>query len=115
GQPLTLSKFMILELLAAVLIAAIFIPIARRLATGEPPRGGFVNAFEVLLTFIRDQVAKPSIGEHDADRYVPFLWTLFLFILVNNLLGMIPFCGSPTANIFVTAALAGCAFFAIHG
>ena len=66
------------------------------------------------MTFIRDEVAKPNIGEHDADRHVPFLWTLFLFILFCNLLGMIPFLGSPTANIFVTGALALIAFLAIR-
>src|SRR5207249_1168278 len=78
-------------------------------------RGWRDNAFEVLLTFVRDEVAKPSIGEHDADRYVPFLWTLFLFILFNNLLGMFPFGGSATASIYVNAGLAVCVFFAIHG
>ncbi len=110
-----ITKFMVMELLAALLIIAIYVPLARRLRDGEPPRGGLVNAFEVLLTFIRDEVAKPGIGEHDADRFVPFLWTMFLFILFNNLIGMVPFGASPTSNIFVTGALAVCVFFAIHG
>ncbi|HZT83641.1 MAG TPA: F0F1 ATP synthase subunit A, partial [Gemmataceae bacterium] len=111
---LGLSKFMILEVVAAVLVALIYIPLARRLQTGEPPRGGWLNAFEVLLTFVRDEVAQPAIGP-DADKYVPFLWTMFLFILFNNLLGLIPFCGSATGNIYVTLGLAICVFFAIHG
>jgi F-type H+-transporting ATPase subunit a len=110
-----LTKFMVLEVIAAVLIAAIYIPLAQRLRTGQPPRGAWQNTFEVLLTFIRDDVAKPSFGEHEADRYVPYLWTLFLFVLFCNLLGMIPFAGSPTADIFVTGALALCSFVAIHG
>ena len=42
-------------------------------------------------------MARPNLG-HGADKYVPFLWTLFLFILFCNLLGMIPFLGSPTAS-----------------
>jgi len=113
--PFGISKFMVLELLAAGLIAAIFIPLARRAQSGAPPRGRLWNAFESLLTFIRDQVAKPCIGEHDADRYVPFLWTMFLFILFCNLLGMFPYLGSPTASITVTGALALCAFLVIHG
>jgi F-type H+-transporting ATPase subunit a len=50
---------------------------------------------------------------HLADKYVPLLWTLFLFILVCNLLGMIPFLGSPTASISVTAVLAGIVFLVI--
>lgn len=112
--PFHITKFMILELVAAGLILAIFIPIARRAGKGEPPRGYFWNCFEVLLTFIRDKVAKPALG-HDADRFVPFLWTMFLFILFCNLLGMIPYMGSPTASISVTGALALCSFLVIHG
>jgi F-type H+-transporting ATPase subunit a len=108
------TKFMLLELLAAVLVAAFYIPMARRLRSGELPTGWNTHAREVLLTYIRDEVARPSIG-HDADKYVPFLWTMFLFILFNNLLGMIPFCGSATGSIYVTAGLALCVFIAIHG
>jgi F-type H+-transporting ATPase subunit a len=113
--PFGLSKFTILEILVAVLILAIFIPLARRVQDGEPPRGRFWNAFESLLTFIRDRVAKPAIGEHDADRFVPYLWTVFLFVLFCNLLGIIPFMGSPTASFAVTGALAITAFVMIHG
>jgi F-type H+-transporting ATPase subunit a len=148
GIPFALTKFMILELIAAGLIIAIYVPLARRAAREGTPRGPWWNAFESLLTFIRDQVAKPTLsppeghGEHSAhahaephaghghdhahhdahhrhvepaDKYVPFLWTVFLFILFCNLLGMFPFMGSPTASIWVTGALAICAFFMIHG
>jgi F-type H+-transporting ATPase subunit a len=109
-----MSKFLVLELLAAGLILLIYIPIARRARTGEPPRGPIWNTFESILTFLRDQVAKPNIG-HDADKYVPFLWTTFLFILFSNLLGMFPFLGSPTGSFSVTLALALLAFLFIHG
>jgi F-type H+-transporting ATPase subunit a len=105
----------ILEAVAALLIVVIFTPLARRLASGEPARGIWDNAFESVLTFIRDDIAKPNIGEHDADKYVPFLWTLFFFVLFNNLLGMLPWMGSPTANLYVTGALALCSFVAMHG
>lgn len=110
-----LSKFMILELIAAGLVMLVYIPLAKRLQSGAPPQGAWDNFFEVFLTFIRDDIAKPNLGEHDADEYVPFLWTLFLFILFNNLLGMIPFMGSPTANLYVTGALALCSFIIMHG
>jgi F-type H+-transporting ATPase subunit a len=113
--PPRLSKFMILELIAAALIIAIFVPLARRVRSGEPLRGKFWNAFETLLTFVRNEIARPCIGEHDSDRFVPFLWTMFLFILFCNLLGMFPFMGSPTANISVTGGLALCTFIVIHG
>lgn len=110
-----ITKFMVLEVLAALAVIAIYVPMARRARTGEPPTGFLWNTFESLLTFIRDKVAKPTIGDHDADRFVPFLWTLFLFILFCNLFGMIPYLGSPTASISVTLALALCSFLVIHG
>ncbi|GIW83063.1 MAG: hypothetical protein KatS3mg105_4870 [Gemmatales bacterium] len=113
--PWFLTKYMVLEVVAAVLIVMIFVPLAKRVQSGEPPRGRWWNAFEALLTFIRDQVARPCIGEEDADRFLPFLWTLFLFILFCNLLGLVPFLGSPTASISVTGALALCSFLVIHG
>jgi F-type H+-transporting ATPase subunit a len=110
-----LTKFMILELVAAVLIILIYVPLCRRARNGELPRGGWWNAFESLLTFVRNEVARPNMGEHEADKYVPYLWTLFLFILFCNLLGMFPFSGSPTASIWVTGALALISFLMLHG
>jgi F-type H+-transporting ATPase subunit a len=110
-----ITKFMVLELFAAALILAIFIPLARKSARGALPKGAWWNAFESLLTFVRDKIARPNLGEHDADKYVPFLWTQFLFILFCNLLGMIPLLGSPTASIYVTAGLAAIAFVMLHG
>lgn len=114
-KPLQITKFMVIELLAALLLVAIYVPIARRARSGEPPRGLFWNCFEAILTFLRDEVAKPYIGERDADRFVPYIWTVFLFILFCNLLGMIPFLGSPTGDLSVTGALAFCSFLLIHG
>ena len=58
--------------------------------------------FEAMLLFIRDDVARPAIGGHGADRFLPFLWTIFFFVLFNNLLGMIPGFASATGNINVT-------------
>jgi F-type H+-transporting ATPase subunit a len=136
GYTFQLTKFMVVELIAAGLIAAIFIPLARRAARGGPPKGAFWNAFESLLTFIRNEVARPTLaspaghhegehghhdGEHghhhpddEVDRFVPFLWTIFLFVLFCNLLGLIPLMGSPTASIWVTGALALCSFVMMH-
>jgi F-type H+-transporting ATPase subunit a len=114
GYQFQVTKFMVLELLAAFLAMVIFIPLCRKAAKGDLPKGPFWNAFEGLLTFIRNDVAKPNLGDHDADKYAPFLWTLFIFILFMNLLGMFPFLGSPTASIWVTAGLAIVAFFMLH-
>lgn len=112
--PLGLTKYKILLLGVAVLIMLIYIPLARAAQSGKPPRGLLWNAFESLLTFIRDQVARPCLG-HDTDQYVHYLWSVFIFILFGNLFGLIPFLGSPTASISVTGALALCTYIFIHG
>jgi F-type H+-transporting ATPase subunit a len=78
-------------------------------------KGVFKNALEMILLFIRDNVAVPAIGAHDAKRFLPFLWSLFFFILACNLIGMIPFLGSPTGALGTTGALALCSFIMIHG
>ena len=112
--PFGLTKYKLLMVLAALLIILIYVPMARRAQTGEAPRGRLWNLLESVLAFIRNELAKPYIG-HDADRYVHYLWTTFLFILFCNLLGMFPFLGSPTASFTVTASLALCTFCFIHG
>jgi len=104
------SKFMILELVAAGLLFVIFMRLAKKMRGGIAPRGRFWNLFESILVFIRDEVARPAIGAHDGDKFVPLLWTLFFFILTCNLFGMVPWAGSPTASFSVTLALASVTF-----
>jgi F-type H+-transporting ATPase subunit a len=105
-----LTRFMVMELIAAVLIAAIIIPLARHVAKHPVTRGAFLNAFEAVILFIRDGIARPAIGGHGADEFLPYLWTVFFFVLFNNLLGMIPGGASATGNINVTFVLAVCTF-----
>src|SRR3954451_3181618 len=112
--PEWLSKFMILETISAIIVLAVFLPIARRIARGDVPRGRLAHFVESILLFIRDEVAIPTIGEHDYKRFLPLLWTMFVFIATMNLLGMIPFMGSPTASMAVTGVLALAAFLVIH-
>jgi F-type H+-transporting ATPase subunit a len=101
-----LTRFMVLEVVAVALMFFMFRGLARRIESGTAAKGVFWNGLELLALFIRDEVARPAIGKHDADRYVPLLWNLFFFILFCNLLGLLPYCGSPTASFAVTAALA---------
>jgi F-type H+-transporting ATPase subunit a len=108
------SRFVIIELIAAIIVLAVFLPVARRIGRGDVPRGRLAHFVESILLFIRDEVAIPTIGEHDYKRFLPLLWTQFVFIATMNLLGMIPFMGSPTASIAVTGALALVAFVVIH-
>ena len=58
---LQITKFMLLEVIAALLIIAIYIPLARRMKDGQVVRGSFFNFFEVFLTFVREQIAKPGV------------------------------------------------------
>lgn len=73
---------------------------------GKAPTG-VQSVMEPLILFIRDEVAKPSIGAH-FERFMPFLLTIFFFILISNFLGLIPFLGGMniTGNIAVTMVLA---------
>ncbi len=105
-----ITKFMLIELIVALLMVAIFIPLARRIASGERPRGLLWNMFEAVLVFIRDEIARPAIGRHDAERFLPFLWTTFFFVLMVNLFGMLPWAGSATGSLSVTSALAAIVF-----
>jgi F-type H+-transporting ATPase subunit a len=105
-----ISKFMILELLVAVLLIVLFKRLADRVRHGRPAKGRLWNMFEAFLLFIRDEIARPAIGHHDADRFVPLLWTIFMFVLGCNLLGMLPWLGAPTASFSVTLALAAVTF-----
>ncbi len=99
------TRFMLLQLIAGAIVLAIFLPLSRRIRQGGAPKGKWWNLIEGMLTFVRDEIVKPNL-HGDTDRYMPLLWTMFFFILVCNLLGMVPFFGAPTASIFMTAGLA---------
>ncbi len=124
GHDFQVSRFMVMELIAAALMLLILIPLARHTAKTRVTRGRFWNMFEAVVMFIRDGIARPAIdgGDHGhgeehedshghghrrlSDLFLPFLWTLFFFVLFCNLLGMIPGGASATGNINVTGTLA---------
>ena len=103
---LIITKFMVLELVVAIIISFLFIGLANKLSRGDVPKGRLANLLESLLFFLRDEVARPAIGKHDADRFLPFIWTMFFFVLGCNLMGMLPWAGSPTGSLSVTGILA---------
>lgn len=114
--------------------------VAKRVATGPESEGNeryltkgrFAQTIEVICLYLREKVCRPLLHDR-TDRFMPFLWTFFFFILVNNLLGLIPildllhlfnkdwkaqhiapFGGTATANIAVTAVLAIFSFLLIN-
>ena len=101
-----ITRFMVMEVIAGVLMLAGPGPGGPAHRADHVSRGWFVNMFEAMILFIRDEVARPAIGGHGADRFLPYLWTVFFFVLFNNLLGIIPGGASATGNINVTAVLA---------
>jgi len=111
----TLTKFMLLEVLAATLVAAAFIGLARRIADGRPPKGRLWNFCEVFLLFVRDDIVRQAMGRDDGDRYLPLLWTIFMFIATYNLLGLIPWLGSATGAFATTSVLALVTFAVVLG
>jgi len=114
GYHFRITKFMLIELVVALIMAVVFIRLAQRMRKSDVPKGKWWNMLEAMLVYIRDQVAHPAVG-HDAERYLPFLWTAFFFVLICNLFGLLPWAGSPTASLSVTAALAISTFIVVMG
>ena len=120
------TNHMLMVLVAAVSML-IIIPLMARQRTIVPT--GARNLLESLCVFVREEVARPALGEN-TDKFIKFIWTMFFFILTCNLLGMIPtggilyllfgndklqnFGGAATANVWVTGALAALAFLMTH-
>ena len=106
----SMTKTVMGILFSSLLLLWIFISVANRYKRhpNEAPKG-MQSLLEPLIIFIRDDIAKSSIGEKKYERFMPFLLTLFFFIFLNNLLGIVPiFPGGAnvTGNITVTLVLA---------
>jgi F-type H+-transporting ATPase subunit a len=107
------TKFVVLELFTAILVAVLFVTLARKMKSGQPVRGRFWNMLEAAVIWVRDDIARPAIGSKDATRFLPLIWTFFFYILALNLIGMIPGLGAATGSISVTAAFALVVFFVV--
>jgi F-type H+-transporting ATPase subunit a len=116
-----LSNQIIMQVIAAILVVCLLPRFLRRRA-GQDEIGrlvptGFGNAIEGLCEALRKNVARPALGPY-TDRFIPYIWSAFFFILISNVLGLIPLAdwtkpiaphvlgGTSTGNVMVTAALA---------
>jgi F-type H+-transporting ATPase subunit a len=106
------TKYVVYMWIAAFIVFVMMLFIARSYRRSVVPRG-FTNFIEVFILFIRDEIVRPNIGDK-SDRYLPFLATIFFFIAVCNLLGLVPWGVSSTENINVTAGLAIVSFIMIQ-
>lgn len=98
-------------------IAAFILTVVARAATRKnlksPVPKGIGNLIEVFVVFIRDEIAIPTMGR-DGISYMPYLLTTFFFILIMNLLGLVPYGATATGNVSVTGGLAIIAFIMIQ-
>ncbi|MHC4975262.1 MAG: F0F1 ATP synthase subunit A [Planctomycetota bacterium] len=134
GTPL-LTMHMITMVIVATLLVVVMNLAAKAIATGPEKdgvdryvtKGKLSHMIEVIVVYLRDNVFEPQLG-HRTNRFLPFLLTVFFFILFINIFGLVPIVdlqhafglhttwigGTPTGNIAVTGALALIAFFVIN-
>ncbi|HUL02458.1 MAG TPA: F0F1 ATP synthase subunit A [Gemmatimonadales bacterium] len=104
----SITKHLVFLLGAALLVALVLLytarAVARAHAENRPPRG-FAGAIEAIALYIRQEVILPNVGAH-GEGYVNYLLTVFFLLLTANLLGLLPWGATATANIAVTGAMA---------
>lgn len=111
----SLTRNVVQMLLALTLLCWLMISVAKTYSNGQgvtsAPKGK-QNLVEVLVAFVRDEIAKPNLG-HKVNKYLPYLLTVFFFILINNIFGLIPGTANVTGNIAFTAILGVISFVVI--
>lgn len=102
----SITKNVAMLLINATLLLVVFFSVANgyKKNAGKAPKG-IQSFFEPIIVFVRDEIVKPNIGHH-YEKYLPYLLTLFFFILFGNFLGLLPGAGNMTGNIAVTLTLA---------
>ncbi len=103
---ISITKNVAMLFITAALLVFVFSAVAKGYKTnkGSAPKG-IQSFFEPIIVFVRDEIVKPNIGHH-YEKFLPYLLTLFFFILFGNLLGLLPGAGNLTGNIAVTLSLA---------
>ena len=110
GLDFSITKHLLMMWVGCILLVILFKMAIRR---HGPVPSGLSNFFEAIVVFLKDDVILPSMGEA-GKRYVPYLLTVFFFILFCNLLGLVPYSATATGNVSVTAALAIISFCMIQ-
>lgn len=108
--PPPISLHVVMMFIAAGFLIFLFVGLYKK---DERVPSGVTNLLEVLILFIRDQIAIPAMGERDGKAMTPLFCSFFFFILCLNLMGLIPLFSTATANLGVTAGLATTTFAAM--
>lgn len=112
GMDISITRHVVFMWLGAFLLAFVMMRVARAYRSSLIPKG-ITNFWEVFILFVRDEIAKPTIGK-GYEKFLPYLLTAFFFILFGNFLGLVPFSATFTSNIAVTAMLALFSFIFIQ-
>ena len=110
-EALGITKAVLMMLVASAILIVLAGVFLRRPGAGREAPRGMSNALEMIVVFVRDEIAIGNMGEKWGRRFTPFLLTLFFFILTCNLLGLVPGGFTATSNLNVTGALAVMSFF----
>jgi F-type H+-transporting ATPase subunit a len=108
GIDISITRHVVYMWVVAALLILILTMVSKGYKKSLVPKG-FRNFVEIIVVFVRDEIVRPTIGK-DYEKYLPYLLTIFFFILLSNLFGLIPYSATVTSNIAVTAALAGLSF-----
>jgi len=112
---LSITRNVVQMFLALAVLTWLMLSIAKSYKRGQgvtsAPKGK-QNLLEPVITFVRDEVAKPNLG-HKYEKYLPYLLTTFFFILINNIFGLIPGTANVTGNIAFTVVLGVISFVVI--
>ncbi|RYG01914.1 MAG: ATP synthase F0 subunit A [Chitinophagaceae bacterium] len=112
---LSMTRNVVQMILALIVLVIVLLSVAGKYKRGvgvKKAPTGFQNAVEPVITFVRDEVAKPNLGSK-YERYLPYLLTVFFFVLINNIFGLIPGSANVTGNIAFTAVLGVISFLVI--
>jgi F-type H+-transporting ATPase subunit a len=112
---LSLTRNVVQMMIALAILVWLMTSVAKTYGSGQgvtsAPKGK-QNLVEVLVTFVRDEIAKPNLT-YKANKYLPYLLTVFFFILINNIFGLIPGTANVTGNIAFTVVLGVISFVVI--
>src|SRR5205085_8619697 len=111
------TKHVVFLFISAVLVALVVLLAARShtrstAAIGRPR--GFPAGLEAVILYLRNEIFLPVLGGHGGERYIPYVLSLFFFILFCNLFGLVPYGSTATGNISVTATLAIVTFIVVE-
>ncbi len=112
---LSITNMVAFQWMAMILLVILFFTVSKKAKkSGDKAPSGIHNFFESIIVFVRDDIVQPNIAGNASVRLLPYFLALFMFILVLNLIGLLPGGHTATGTIGVTAALAITAFLVIN-